>query len=257
MNRRSSLSQLVIICALLTSAHSLAATIIVNSDGSGDYPTIQTAIDAAVDGDVVMLQPGTYTGVGNRDIHFNGKAITVRGATNYPEDCVIDCQISGSSRGFNFHGSEKSDSRLESLTITNGYGPTEHIYGTPYDLGGAIYCSYSSPTIHNCIIHNNSAPEYGGGIFLDHSNPVMSNCVIRQNSTAAAGGAIFCFYSSPTITNCIVADNATNYGRGAINCQGGNLTMRNCTIVGNFGIWNECAGIYLSGVNCSIKNCIV
>lgn len=40
-----------------------------------DQPTIQQAIDAAVDGDVVVLvSPGTY----NENIDFKGKAITVR-----------------------------------------------------------------------------------------------------------------------------------------------------------------------------------
>ena len=205
-----------------------------------------------------MLQPGTYTGVGNRDIHFNGKAITVRGATNDPDDCIIDCQTSGGRRGFDFHWNEKSDSRLESLTITNGYGPNVLISGGTYGIGGGIYCSYSSPTIHNCIIHDNSAPHYGGGIYLNYSNPVISNCVISQNSTASGGGAIFGFHSSPTITNCVFVDNWTTYGRGAINCQAGSPTMRNCTIVNNDGHYYDCAGIYLSSVvDCSIKNCIL
>ena len=42
------------------------------------YPTIQAGIDAAVNGDVVIIDPNTYTGAGNRDIDFKGKAIAVR-----------------------------------------------------------------------------------------------------------------------------------------------------------------------------------
>ncbi|MHC4110265.1 MAG: cell surface protein, partial [Planctomycetota bacterium] len=37
-----------------------AETIIIDANGTGDYPTIQAAIDDSNDGDVVELQQGTY-----------------------------------------------------------------------------------------------------------------------------------------------------------------------------------------------------
>ncbi len=82
------------------------------------YGTIQSAIDVAEDGDTVVIAPGAYTGGGNKNLDFGGKAITVT-STN-PDDpfvvaaTVIDCENSG--RGFYFH----SGDIVSGLTITGG-----------------------------------------------------------------------------------------------------------------------------------------
>lgn len=53
---------------------SLADTYIVDQNGFKDFTTIQDAINAANNGDIIIVQPGIYTGNGNRDIDFFGKA---------------------------------------------------------------------------------------------------------------------------------------------------------------------------------------
>ena len=61
-----------------------------------DYPKIQTAINFAEDGDVIVVSDGVWKGAGNKNIDFLGLAITVR-SKNGPENCIIDCE--GSGRG--------------------------------------------------------------------------------------------------------------------------------------------------------------
>ena len=47
-----------------------------------DYPVIQAAIDAAENGDCVVVEEGRYTGEGNVNLNFRAKAITVRMLTS-------------------------------------------------------------------------------------------------------------------------------------------------------------------------------
>ena len=114
-----------------------------------DYPTIQAAIDACVDGDKVVISDGVYTGDGNRDLSLGGKAITIH-SENGPGNCIIDCQgsYSYSHRGFSFGSSEGADSVVSGLTITNGYALH----------GGGIYCS-SGPDREYLTLPCHSTPS--------------------------------------------------------------------------------------------------
>ena len=125
----------------------------------GDYPTIQSAIDASLHSDTIVIADGIYSGPGNRDIDFKGKAITLK-SENGPENCTIDCQGGevDPHRGFHFHSDEGSNSILEGFSIANGY-----IVGDGGNGGGGIYCPNSSPTIRNCVVRNCSAGS-GGAI---------------------------------------------------------------------------------------------
>jgi hypothetical protein len=119
------------------------------------YPTIQAAIDASANGDVVTVADGVYTGTGNRDIDFGGKTVTVR-SEHGPASCIIDCQASWSSRhrGFYFHTSETAAAIVDGLTIRNGIAPYSEAC---YASGGGILCEYANPVIRNCIIRENTA----------------------------------------------------------------------------------------------------
>ena len=216
-----------------------------------EYPTIQDAIDDAIEADTVLVADGTYTGPGNRNLDFHGKAITVRSA-NGPDNCVIDCE--GEGRGFYFHSAETEASVLSGFTIQNGYVDWDGPAGA---YGGGIYCQESSPTISDCTIRRNTTEGAGGGICGEFSSPTIDSCTITQNvadGSAARGGAVYVEWGNPTITNCTIADSTATYEGGGIYCRSSDLVIANCAINGN----GACEGgaVYCIG-NPTISNCAI
>ena len=115
------------------------------------YSTIPAAIAAARPGDTVIVADGVYTGPGNRDITFPGKAITVRSA-NGAATCIIDCQGTQEDphRGFHFADGETGDSVLDVVTIRNGSTPPAAIADT--FNGAGIPCEDGTPTNKNSVL---------------------------------------------------------------------------------------------------------
>jgi parallel beta-helix repeat protein len=251
---KSALTISVFFVVLAFSATAHAKTIYVDDDGPHDpgpgdptvsdplengtkghpFDMIQEAIDAAYDGDTIFVNPGTYTGYGNRDIDFLGKTITVRSTDpNNPNTVaatIIDSQGSEGDyhRGFYFRSGEDENSILEGLTITNGFHST----------GAGICCHGSSPTIRNNIITGNEIgfdEDGGAGIGCWYgASPIITNNIISDNICApgGGGGGIRCYdRCSPTITNCTISRNSPQ----GINIHNGYPTISNCTFEGNLG----------------------
>lgn len=225
------------------------ANIVVKPDGSTPYPTIQDAINSTSIGDIVYVTDGTFTGVGNRNITFGGRPITVR-SVNGPELSIIDCD--GQGRGFIFQDGEISTSILSGLTIQNG--DTTNV-GTYYDdkRGGGIRCLDSSPLIENCIITSCFGKSGGGGIAIEGSavspSPVIKNCKIlnnNANSQYQSGGGIICKASSPQIINCEIKGNEaimSGVGGGILVTDNSLPIITNCIVA-----FNSCqSGSYWGG----------
>ena len=172
----------------------------------GPKQTIQAGIDAADSADTVIVAGGIYTGAGNKNLDFGGRAIIVRSVSG-PQNCIIDCADDG--RGFHFHNGETQTSVLDGFTIANGNDW----------YGAGIHCSFSSPTIVNCVITGCQAYYRAGGVHLGDSAAALQNCIITGN-TAAYGAGLYCDNSVsgdvPTITNCTITGNTADYTGGGV-----------------------------------------
>jgi predicted outer membrane repeat protein len=211
-----------------------------------EYSTIQAGIDAASNGDTVLVADGVYKGEGNRDLVFGGKIITVK-SENGPVKSIIDCE--GVGRAFSsYPNTSTRDVVIRGFTIRNGVA----------NRGGAIYWGYTSAnlTIEDCIFRNNSNAAIRtywlkidstvtisdcdfigneGAVYpMNGGNAVITNCYFYGNTTTFYGGAIRTTGGTTTdIKNCIFTDNISDYGAGAISFEMGNHRLANCIFAGN------------------------
>jgi hypothetical protein len=234
---------LVAVPALALALPALAGTINVPQQ----HPTIQAAINAAVNGDTVIVAPGVYSGPGNRDISLMGKAITLRSAAG-AQTCIINAAdpLGGAHCGFLLQHSETGATVIDGFTVTGGY----------MFNGGGIYVHNGSPTIRNCIITGNSVACWGGGVYTEsNSSPRFYNCTVVGNSSTDEGGGFFCVSSNPHVEGCVIANNTANAG-GGVCVFAGQPTFVNCRITGNYARYTG-GGLYLWGgkmVNCTVAD---
>jgi hypothetical protein len=204
-----------------------------SEDGSIDHPfdTIQEGLDAADDGDTVLVLAGTYTGAGNKELDFAGKSIVLN-ATTGAASTTIDCENSG--RAFDFDNSETAGAAVISFTIENGQA----------GYGGAIRCDHAHPQFRDCIITTNTATVRGGGVYSTYSTLTFADCTISSNDPngvwAEYGGAKI-LGTVILVTNDLVGNNLMLTGNGTIELySGAKLDLADseirCSVAGMFDI---------------------
>ena len=240
-----------------------------------DSGSIQAAIDASSDNDIVTVRDGVYTGDGNYDIDFKGLSITLR-SQNGPDNCIVDCE--GKGRAFIFTSGEDSDSVLQGLTVINAAAwdpdwpqdPNDpNDMSDPAGYGGAIYCLGSSPKITDCIITDCTADYAGGAIFCDlGSDLLITDSVISYNFCGSynydinqGGGGIYCRDSDPNIQSCTLSYNWAQGAGGAIALIDSNSVITGSTMTFN-DAWADNdemlqhgGGVYCKGGKVTIAEC--
>ncbi|NQT80419.1 MAG: right-handed parallel beta-helix repeat-containing protein [Candidatus Aminicenantes bacterium] len=228
------------------------------------YMTIQEGIDAAGDGDTVLVVADTYvTYVVHTPIKIDHKLVSL--VKEGEGVCILERHtfIGGNNAVIKYIGIYEdinyTEPILDGFTITH----TVELFGGLPLPGRGIECDNCSYlTIrNNSIIGNNT----GGIVCRNNSSPTITNNIIRDNpalfggDNQNGGGGILCTGSScPTITNNVIRGNSVsgtqNYffsnSGGGIKCvDNSDATIINNIITDNSVSYSKGGGI--SSVNSS------
>ena len=121
---------------------------------SEDYETIQSAINSANNGDIILVEPGTYT----EQIDFLDKNITVSSLlfSGFEDSILTETILDGNNQG-------------SVVTINGGQSQSTILLGFQ--------------------IQNGNSNEFGGGILIEDSSPTIDRNIIKNNRTGSCGGA--------------------------------------------------------------------
>ena len=253
----------------------LAATLVVDPAGSTGFTTVQSAINAAANGDTILVRPGIYS----EALAVGGKLLTIRG------DGAANSVVLRSPKGgtmMRLENGETNALRFEQLTFTGGASASliEIVNANPVfercifrdNLRSAVVearaCSDTGGgTYRFCLFLQNSQSN-GGAMYLLHSNTVIEDCAFVNNTATGptsgvnAGGAVYvndwtCGQHTFAFTRCVFANNSAVWG-GAIYSQGifpnstTQMPITDCVFVGNSAsegaaMWNWYISAPISG----------
>ena len=195
----------------------------INCNNIGTYvSTIQAAIDAAVDDDVIVVLPGTY-----------------------PENLTLGVNLADS-----VNITLKSRDGASSVTVT-GTGtdsPAIHVAGGNRSIVQGL-------TFSNAKKGNANAAR---GIYIDGASPVIQKSIVEDNHLFyyRPGAGVYVNAGNPVFKSNWIRGNNGNKGTG-IYCRDGSLQLINSIVSGNgkSGQSNEGAGLYVLNAIDPVRHC--
>ena len=233
-----------------------------------DFSTIQSALDAARDGDTVAISAGTYPEsnlqvegtalsiIGETD-GDGGPAVSINGTlslTSQPEaQSVVEnlgittLQLFDSRAMITNCHIEEGDDNVAGVFISNAIATFRNCriadnYGRFFP-GGLVQTDQiedaqiatSDVEFIDCVIEDNSGscPVFGcygkSGVRIEHGSARFERCLIRNNIALGFGGVIFSSEASATMSDTTVCGNSSS-GQilGKWTDEGGNIVSDEC-----------------------------
>ncbi|MBD0361141.1 MAG: VCBS repeat-containing protein, partial [Nitrososphaeraceae archaeon] len=238
LRRRTSEKIFLVDSSQVNNTTAIGLCSVTNSDWANACSNLQTAIDAAQDGDQIWVAKGTYFPSQDKSGDKNPADIKMK-TFALKSGVELYGGFIGTETLLSQRSASSNETSLSGGINTNGM--TINVYNVVY-----IFNVDSSAILDGFSIKNgNASVNYpGGGIFFYSSYITINNCVIAYNSSLGAGGGIFCLNSAPKIINSSIYNNSSLNGGGIAN-NNSTPSLINCTFVKNSatnlggGIYNE------------------
>lgn len=201
------LAFLVTIMSLFSALEAL--TRIVDINGTGQYSSIQAAINVSSPGDTVLVYPGRY--IENVIIQTSSISLISQEALTNNPGYIDSTIIDGNQQSTSLRVTQNTQYVLvRGFSITNGKSTGGG--------GGLGLSTNSSSTIINCKIFGNKAKNGGGVIGLSCSVN-LSGVEIYDNYAQSGGGLYINAYNPPTqftfdmVNRCSIYNNKAGYAQ--------------------------------------------
>lgn len=226
------------------------------------YPTIQAAVNASVNGDRVLISPGFY----RESVKFLGKSVMLEGLSpeSARETIVSGFGVVGPAIEVAEYTDYVGEVGIRFLTVTN-----DSLLETDQN-SGALF-SYLGPNaivvVDRCIFRGNYGDSAYGALYIGHTASRITGCLFHENflGPGAIGTAIF-YWGGPVagdslVERCVIRDHAQG-GAGVIAMAAGTRTdIRDCvvksvpTLLQNYGPSSNVSMTRMTG--CSIGSLIL
>lgn len=199
-----------------------------------DFETIQAAINASFNGDVILVGPRTYV----EALNLRGRRITLRSVAGAASTILDGTNLQTSI--ITARSGENLTTRIEGFTFRHGYGTTERVCNLPGPKGGAIFLLNAGLTITDCVFEDNGDPHGRGGAVFGCSADVAIASSRFDRNRVAFGGAVYYYGASTrrlTVARSTFRENAASFG-GAIEAvlfQNAKLAISDSSFTGNDG----------------------